>query len=330
VVPFGANNSPAIGCVVQQLTTATEVIATFPYYQTFENGAGGWYVGGTRPSWEMGTPDKVIINKAYSGSLAWVTNTSSPYNINEASFVYSPIVDFTAISADPYISIRVWWDCEGGFDGALLQVLNTGVWKTVGNLTSGVASWYQNNNVDALGFVDTAAIGWSGRNYTGTQGSHGWVLASHILRGVAGTFSRFRIAFGADDSVVSDGFAFDDVAFQTTPSWIPPTSAPPRPTTGFNPNSATVVPTLPPPTSAVPVRTSFATQDGIAKPAGDGGAAQRNAILAGVLIPVGIILVVIVVALLVYFLVYRRKRQGKDYKLEAAAHELNEVEGRRG
>jgi len=52
--------------------------------------------------------------------------------------------------------------------------------------------------------------------------------------------------------------------------------------------------------------------------------------LAGILIPVLIILVVVVIALMVYFLVYKRKRQGKDYKLEAAAHELNEVEGRRG
>src|SRR5690606_5801826 len=63
------------GCVGQtvQPVSILPQISEFPYFQNFE-GTSGWVQGGVRSSWEVGTPSGPVINSAYSGSNAWVTN----------------------------------------------------------------------------------------------------------------------------------------------------------------------------------------------------------------------------------------------------------------
>jgi len=320
VVPYSVGGKPS--CPVQSFVTPTEPSFPFPYFQDFESGPSGWFAGGAISDWVLTSPDKLTIKRAFSGSAAWVTNDTTTYSLNEASFVTSPIIDFTGISTDPYISLRVWWDSEGSYDGALVQVLTSSSWVTIGNKTSGGVNWYNDNSVNALAFADPALNGWSGHNFTSNGGSRGWLLASHLVPGVAGKFAKFRIAFGSDDLVVYDGFAFDDVALQTTPSWSPPpaTTAPVPTTRVATPTTVQTSRYIPPTPTTSPVN----TQENVGKQSS--GSPRNNVVLAAVLIPILVVLVLAIIALLVYFLVIKKRKQGTSYKLEAAAHELSEVE----
>lgn len=40
---------------------------------------------------------------------------------DEASWVESPIFDFSEFEEDPVILMKIWWDSESHWDGAILQ-----------------------------------------------------------------------------------------------------------------------------------------------------------------------------------------------------------------
>lgn len=86
-------------------------VKTFPYNEDFENGAGGWYADGINSSWQLGTPSAPKIDKAYSGSNAWVTNLSANYNDNELSYLYSPCFDISGLE-NPTFRCRIALDIE--------------------------------------------------------------------------------------------------------------------------------------------------------------------------------------------------------------------------
>ena len=199
-------------------TTCTTTISTYPYYQDFESGAGGWTSGGTASTWALGTPTSAIINSASSGTKAWVTNLAGKHATNEQSFVESPCFNTTSLTA-PVIEMRVWWDIEFSWDGAVLQssVDNGVTWQNVGAFGD-PDNWYTDNTLDAGpgGQTGTSAEGWSGT--PGASGSNGWVTARHALTGLGNkTNLKLRIAFGSDAAVEEDGFAFDDIRIYETP-----------------------------------------------------------------------------------------------------------------
>lgn len=182
-------------------------ISTFPYSQNFENGAGGWISGGSLSTWALGTPAKSPINSAASGTKAWVTSLTGDYNDNENSFVVGPCFNFSSIP-DPDFEMKIWWDAESSFDGAVLQSSTDGglTWRNVGNVNE-PNNWYNDSTIS--GNPGSQQKGWSG---DGSDGSGGWVTAKHRLNGLGGQSSvLLRIAFGADGSQTSAGFAFDDI-----------------------------------------------------------------------------------------------------------------------
>jgi hypothetical protein len=205
------SNDSLLGYTLQNIPN----ISTFPYFQNFESGAGGWVSSGTNSTWALGTPAKPVINSAASGINSWITGLSTPYVNSENSQVLSPCFNFSTLIA-PLIELKVWWNTEFSWDGAVLQSSIDGgsTWQNVGAL--GQPNWYNDNSIN--GNPGGQQIGWSGRIST-NNGSGGWVLAKNALTGLAGQSSVFlRIAFGTDFSAVDDGFAFDDILIFDRPA----------------------------------------------------------------------------------------------------------------
>src|SRR5688572_5774940 len=207
------------GTLAMAQATCTTTISTFPYFQNFESGAGGW-VASTSGSWALGTPAKTVIIGAASGTNAWVTGLTGMYASSEQSEVVGPCFNFTGVIA-PIIEMKVWWNSEFSWDGAVLQSSIDGglTWQNVGAYQD-PNNWYNDNSINGAPGGQTAAtaVGWTGRNST-SNGSGGWVLAKHVLTGLGGQANvRLRIAFGSDPSINDDGFAFDDVRIYDTPA----------------------------------------------------------------------------------------------------------------
>jgi gliding motility-associated-like protein len=201
---------------IAQCTTTITVTPSTPYLEDFEAGPA-WTVdpASTASDWAWGTPSKPIINGAASGTKCWVTGglTNSSYANGENSYVVSPCFDMSQLS-HPFISMRVFWESEGGYDGGNLYYSVDGSnWKLIGMQNDqgcGALNWY-NSNVKFLG-----TEGWSGTKSSGS-GSSQWLLAEHALPYTLypdlknATHVRFRFNFAAGTAVNNfDGFAFDD------------------------------------------------------------------------------------------------------------------------
>ena len=194
-----------------QFVESKPTVASYPYYEDFENGQGGWVSGGTNNSWAYGTPSKPNINTAASGTKCWVNGglTGSAYSSSENSFVLGPCFNFTSLQ-NPVISININYITESGWDGVVLQSSIDGgtTWQRVGNLGDPM-NWYNAGSI--ISNPGGQSIGWAGN-------SNGWVTAKNKLSNLAGQTSvLFRFAFSSDASVNYEGFAFDDVVIQEGP-----------------------------------------------------------------------------------------------------------------
>lgn len=196
--------------------TAIPTISTFPYTESFEAGNGGWIASGTASTWALGIPSGSVIDTAFNGTQAWVTNLSGTYNNNELSFVTSACFDFTSLTT-PIIAFNIWYDAITSNDGALLQASIDGgsTWFTTGAFGD-PNNWYNDNSIFGLNAIDPNQEGWTGN---GTAGSNGWLAARRALPLLGGEPSvRFRFVFGSDGFTQADGFAFDNVSIFETPS----------------------------------------------------------------------------------------------------------------
>jgi Secretion system C-terminal sorting domain/CARDB len=203
-----ANNNAAPS---NPAVTIITPIASFPYNQNFDNGAGGWTSGGTASSWALGTPAKSVINSAFSGPNSWITGLTAPYNNNENSYVLSPCFDFSSLGL-PTVEFKLWWQTETSFDGAVLQSSIDGgaTWQNVGAVGD-PDNWYNDNTIS--GEPGGQQDGWTGNGggFPAIPGSGGWVTVKHVLTGLANRPSvRLRVAFGSEVSGTDDGIAFDN------------------------------------------------------------------------------------------------------------------------
>lgn len=222
--PTGAGTYPLVAWVqllgdnnrsndtVRTIIERPSSIVTFPYFQNFESGRGGWTVfdsvGNT--TWEFGTPRvRGVINTAASGVNVWTTWKDSTYKNNDFSYVMSPCFDFSSFTTDPRISMSIISQAETNFDGAWVEVSNDGGinWNKVGMRNTGV-NWYTDTITTIRRPVWARAVG------------TGWRVAQNILTGTAGRPSvRVRIGFRSDGSGNTfDGFAFDNVLISTVPT----------------------------------------------------------------------------------------------------------------
>lgn len=208
-----AANDTAFGVV-----TNIPTVSTLPYFENFENGNGFWTARGTNSSWAFGTPAKAVIIGAASGSNAWTTGgLTGEYPIDENSEIVSPCFDMSSAPANSAVALKVWWETEFSWDGAVLQSTNDDgtTWTNIGAFGD-PNNWYTDNTINSL--PGGQQSGWSGR-VNSSNGSNGWRQAQHALdSAVIGQPNvRFRIAFGSDASGNDDGFAFDDFAIGVPP-----------------------------------------------------------------------------------------------------------------
>jgi PKD repeat protein len=194
-----------------KIVTGIPSVTTFPYVEDFELGNGGWLPGGVSNTWAYGTPAKTTIIGASSGTKAYVTGGlgTTQYANNEQSFVLGPCFNLSTLQ-NPWVSLRIWWSSEFSWDGTNLQYttdfgttwINVGAYNDPGN-------WYNDNTLN--GNPGGSQEGWTGGAFGNTSGSNGYLTAAHRLDNLAGVPSvRFRLTFGSDGSVTSDGVAFDD------------------------------------------------------------------------------------------------------------------------
>ncbi|MEM6263458.1 MAG: PKD domain-containing protein [Bacteroidota bacterium] len=202
-----------------------QCISTFPYFEDFENGKGGWKdsalykpplapPSALRNSWAFGTPNKTLMRSAASGDSCWWTLGSrlGIYFDNEFSYVESPCFDFTSLN-DPLIGISLNHDMDGLDGAALFSSVDTGkTWQIVGTSTTGI-NWYNSTNIGGTPGTLTAPFNLTGWTRTTPPADSGWVRAQHDLVGLGGVpHVRFRIYFGSNNIIAREGFAFDDVA----------------------------------------------------------------------------------------------------------------------
>ncbi|MEI7594454.1 MAG: T9SS type A sorting domain-containing protein [Bacteroidota bacterium] len=174
-------------------------ITSYPYSESFDNGANGWMVGGTNPSWQLGTPADSIINAPASAPNSWVTNLTGNFNSNENSYVLSPCFDFSNL-VKPIIEISVWYENQQFLDYGKLEASTDGgtSWFNIGANGDG-NNWYNSAN------------GWAGK-------STGWLKAKHLLNNLAGNANvKLRVSFKGNQFTTNEGFAFDDIKIYDTP-----------------------------------------------------------------------------------------------------------------
>ena len=185
--------------------TNIPVISQYPYFENFEEWAGGWTVDpdSKNSSWTFGQPRANAIAAAASGQNAWVTNLSGLYNKSEFAVLLSPCLDFSNLGEDPNLGFAINFDSEACCDEAWIEVSIDGglTWEKVGTANSGI-NWYNNTDQD-----------W----WSGDGGFTGWVKAFNTLTGTAGQPEvRIRAIFSSDLEVVKEGIGLDDI-FITPP-----------------------------------------------------------------------------------------------------------------
>lgn len=199
------------------------VVSSYPYSQDFETGAGSYtsaIVGGSVNDWVLGTPAKVQLSAAHSGTNAWVTKTTGTYSSSQNAAVVSPIFNFSALASDPTLSFWQNFDISGDpdFDSMVLEVSTNGgtVWNRVdSNLgtggtfnTTNSTGWYNLNGTSG----PITGPEWTNTSTAYTGHAAGWIKSTTLLVGLAGQADvRFRWRFVSDGSDVDEGFAIDDI-----------------------------------------------------------------------------------------------------------------------
>jgi Secretion system C-terminal sorting domain len=177
------------------------VTSGLPYFNDFENGAGGWLPNQSNlTKWEYGMPAFAPLNTTHSGAACWDINLSTPYfNLANATLT-SPIFDIF-----PYniITLQFWlnYSSESGADGMFIEYTNNGtVWQRLGNIGDPAGTnWYNTALV-------SGNQGWSGI-------STGWQSCSYVYNSVLGNnFLQFRFNFISDFNVVDAGCSIDDIS----------------------------------------------------------------------------------------------------------------------
>ena len=178
ILNFNVHNSP--------------VISSYPYLQNFDINDGYFYTKGTNSSWQWGIPANIIINKAASGTRAWVTNLTGSYNNVEKSYLYSPCFDIQSL-LQPVLSFSHILITELNYDYSWVEYSTDGaVWQKLGNAASGT-NWYDNASL----------VTWNASNAK-------WHVASIDLP-VSITNIRFRFVLSSDAGTNKEGIGIDDI-----------------------------------------------------------------------------------------------------------------------
>ncbi|MFT6166963.1 MAG: hypothetical protein ACJASF_001657, partial [Vicingaceae bacterium] len=165
-------------------------------FQNFET-TNNFSSNGINASWAIGVPTGIIIDSAYSDSIAYVTNLSGNYNNNEESFLYTPCFDIAQMNGSPRLTFWLNYDTELNNDKLEMEyTLDDGL--TWSRLESEISpqNWYPAN------------MNWSGS-------SAGWIEVINTLPSIVGyTSVSFRFRFLSNATVTGEGAAIDNFRFE--------------------------------------------------------------------------------------------------------------------
>jgi hypothetical protein len=199
-IGFPGDADPSNDTVAITVTSVPFITLPGFYQENFENGTGGWSSGSVSGTdeWVLGTPAKVDINSAHSGSNAWVTDLTQDYAINTNTYVVSPCFDFTNLN-NPYLWVWLRLKTENNYDAMIMEVsVNDSTWYKI----TADAGFYNNTSNQ----LPVPPPKWSGDNL-------GWTRYMTSLPGLAHQPKvQIRFRFVSDYIQVDEGVAIDDIA----------------------------------------------------------------------------------------------------------------------
>ena len=175
-------------------------ITSFPYFEDFESGTGGYVSDGVNNSWEHGVPASFSIQSAAGGIKAWKTKLTGNYNNAEFSYLYSPCFNLSTLSA-PLLNFNLAYaleDCRR--------------FNTVCD-----ASWVEYSTDNGINWQKLGAFG-EGENWYDYEAAQVWMKdkpadwrEAMIALPVTNGNIRFRIVLRSDGSSNRDGVAIDNI-----------------------------------------------------------------------------------------------------------------------
>ncbi len=179
-----------------------------PQNFSFESSTQYWYGHGTNSTMTWGNPQGNVLNKAYDGVNAWVTNLKYSHNANEVSYLESPCFDISGLNY-PILSFYYAMQVEESVDGFNVEYsINGGATWQLLNVHSGYSqNWYDTPLVTALG-----NSGWS-------VNTSGFKQASNLLPNdaiLAGNV-KLRFVFKSNSINNYEGVAIDQVEIKELP-----------------------------------------------------------------------------------------------------------------
>lgn len=178
-------------------------VNTTPFVADFESGTDGFTETGS--GWVRGVPAKAKINRAGSGSNAWVSQgLTGQYSNDMRAYLYSPLFDFST-ACQPSLTWLMRYEFEPNYDALIVEATTDNVnWTKITAITPAY------NNTSALGPVPPP-------KFSGDNGS--WQRYTADLTAYKNApLVRFRFLMGTDGSATAyDGAAIDSVAVEFYP-----------------------------------------------------------------------------------------------------------------
>ncbi|HTL82492.1 MAG TPA: T9SS type A sorting domain-containing protein [Bacteroidia bacterium] len=217
-VPDGLMDTNTSNDTTAWTVSVMDTFATYPWCNTFETGNGIpplTTMNATRfvnahNDWAQGTPAKNIMTSAHGGSSCWITNLNLNYLRNDSAGLFLPV--FTVDTIHCY-HLEFYYRSltEANHDGMQVEYSfdlgNT--WQRLGMM--GDLNWYTSQNCPGLG---------AGYEPSMQGTSNGWILAQHDIRFSQAGQLIFRLRFGSDNGLESEGIAVDDICFSQNPPCV--------------------------------------------------------------------------------------------------------------
>lgn len=174
--------------------------------------------------WELGTPNKTLINAAATGAKSYVTKLSGNHPNETTGYLYTSCYDLSAIN-NPVMAFKMAFDIENEWDYLVVQysIDSGGEWNILGSADD--INWYNSSAItDSSGGASLPGKQWTGEGEN--TNSRGGTNAdyrdySYDLSSFASEKNIiFRFAFFADQLTNEEGASIDDFVINGTLSNI--------------------------------------------------------------------------------------------------------------
>ncbi len=191
------------------LTVNTTGVFSIPFTDNFDS-LNVWSTNTPVSLWQRGAPNGPIINGAFSGTNAWVTNLNGQYPNGSNEYLTSPTFSFLGLSPmdTAVLSFQQWMAvADPGDWGRVQYSLDGGLtWATLGFMGDPLGTNWYNTQSGGVHYFSLTNTGWMYSSYR---------LDPNIFSGQQNV--KFRFHFWSNAANTSDGWAIDD--FSITQVW---------------------------------------------------------------------------------------------------------------